>query len=155
MNIALFLPNWIGDAVMATPALRAIRRHFNGAHIVGVLRPYVADVVEGSDWLDEMIFADGKSWGQSIPAVAWQLRRRKIDLAILFTNSFRTAFISRLGGCKKRIGHALHGRSLLLTDAVSPLRDARGKLLPSPVIDAYNHLAVRAGCPTPGNRMEL
>jgi heptosyltransferase-2 len=155
MNIAVFLPNWVGDAVMATPALRAIRRHFDNAQIVGVLRPYVASVVEGRDWLDEMIFADGKSWPQRIPAVAWQLRRRKIDLAILFTNSFRTALISWLGGCKKRIGHALHGRSFLLTEKVSPLRDARGKLLPSPVIDAYNQLAIRAGCPAPGHRMEL
>ncbi len=155
MNVAVFIPNWIGDAVMATPALRAIRRHFHDAHIVGVLKPYVADVLQGSDWLDEMIFAGGKPWSQGVPAVAWQLRRRGIDLAILFTNSFRTALISWLGGCKRRIGHALHGRSFLLTDVVSPVRDAQGRLLPSPVLDAYNLLAERAGCPDPGHRMEL
>ncbi len=47
MNLAVFLPNWIGDAVMATPALRALRARFLGAHIVGVLKPYVAGVLEG------------------------------------------------------------------------------------------------------------
>ena len=52
MNIAVFLPNWVGDAVMATPALRALREHFAGAHLVGVLKPYVAGVLEGAPWLD-------------------------------------------------------------------------------------------------------
>ena len=47
MKIAVFLPNWIGDAVMATPALRAVRKHFRGAHVVGVMKPYVAGVLEG------------------------------------------------------------------------------------------------------------
>ena len=38
MNLALFLPNWVGDLVMATPTLRAVRRHFGpSARIVGIL----------------------------------------------------------------------------------------------------------------------
>src|SRR5437870_2287005 len=52
MKLALFLPNWVGDVVMVTPALRALREHFAGAHLVGVLKPYVAGVLEGSSWLD-------------------------------------------------------------------------------------------------------
>ena len=52
MNLAVFLPNWVGDAVMATPALRALRQHFRGARLVGVLKPYVAGVLEGGDWFD-------------------------------------------------------------------------------------------------------
>src|SRR5881227_557466 len=124
MNIAIFLPNWIGDAVMATPALRAMRQHFRDAHILGILKPYVAGILEGSEWLDELVFAGGGGRSQSALSVGWQLRRRKIDLALLFTNSFRTAFIARLGGCKRRVGYALHGRSVLLTDTLNPLRDA-------------------------------
>jgi heptosyltransferase-2 len=42
MNLAVFLPNWIGDAVMATPALRALRQHFHAARLIGVVKPYVA-----------------------------------------------------------------------------------------------------------------
>jgi heptosyltransferase-2 len=155
MNLAIFLPNWIGDAVMATPALRALRRHFHGAHIVGILKTYIAGILDGSDWLDEQLFAGGGPWSQSAPAVAWQLRRREIDLAVLFTNSLRTGFIAWLGRCRKRIGYALHGRSLLLTDALAPVRDAAGRLAPSSVLDAYNRLAEHAGCPAPGHRMEL
>ena len=51
MNIAVFLPNWIGDVVMATPALRAVRDQFPSAEIVGVMRPYVADVLAGTGTL--------------------------------------------------------------------------------------------------------
>jgi heptosyltransferase-2 len=140
---------------MATPALRALRTHFRDANLVGVLKPYVAGVLEGSDWLDEQILSHGDPRSQSLPAVAWQLRRRRIDLAILFPNSFRSALTAWLGGCRRRLGYALHGRSLLLSDALPPRRDARGRLVPSPVIDAYNRLAEHAGCPHPGYRMEL
>ena len=46
MNVAVFLPNWIGDAVMATPALRALRNRFAGDTLVAVVKPYVAGQVE-------------------------------------------------------------------------------------------------------------
>src|SRR5262249_43380402 len=54
-----------------------------------------------------------------------------------------------------RIGYARHGRSLLLTDALPSVRDVRGQLMPSPVLDAYNRLAEHAGCPPVARRMEL
>ena len=41
MNVAIFWPNWIGDAVMATPAVRALREHYQNARFVGVLKPEV------------------------------------------------------------------------------------------------------------------
>ena len=46
MNVALFLPNWLGDLVMATPALRAIRRRFaRPARLVGIVRPNLAELL--------------------------------------------------------------------------------------------------------------
>jgi heptosyltransferase-2 len=155
MNIAVFLPGWIGDAVMATPALRALRSHYRNARIVGVMKPYVAAVFEGGDWFDDSVLANGGPRSQGTLAVAWQLRRRHIDLAVLLPNSFRTALTARLGGCRRRIGYARYGRSLLLTDAVDPVRDELGRLKPSPILDAYNRLVERAGCPQPSRLMEL
>jgi heptosyltransferase-2 len=149
LNIAVFLPGWIGDAVMATPALRALRRRFPEARFVGVLKPYISGVLEGGDWFDEQIPSRGAL------GLGWRLRRERLDLAVLFSNSFRSALAAWLGGCRRRIGYARHGRSWLLTDAAPALRDRRGRLTPSPVLDAYNHLAERAGCPSPGRRMEL
>lgn len=156
MKIAVFLPNWIGDAVMATPAVRALRQHFPRAALIAVMKPYIAGVVEGAPWFDGQLFLDIKGpWSRRWPAVAARLRREAVDLAVLFTNSFRTALTSWLGGCRRRVGYARYGRSCLLTDRLSPIRSSDGRLLPSPVIDAYNRLAEQVGCPRPSYRQEL
>jgi heptosyltransferase-2 len=156
MTIAVFLPNWIGDVVMATPALRALRQHFDGATMLGVMRPYVADVLQEAPWLDQYLFLDGTGpWSQQWPAVAWQLRRRHAELAVIFPNSFRSALVARLGGCRRRAGYRRYGRGWLLNIALEPVRDVRGRLKPSPIIDAYNRLAEAVGCSWPGYRMEL
>lgn len=156
MNVALFLPNWIGDVVMATPAVRALRQHFGQARFVGVCRPYVAAVLDGSGWLDDVIVLDRVGrWGQRWPAVSWNLRRRRIDLAVLFPNSFRSALVAWLGGARRRIGFDRYLRGWLLSDRLQPKRDRAGRLVPCPIIDDYNRLAEAAGCSWPGHVMEL
>ncbi len=156
MNIAVFLPNWIGDAVMATPALRALRQHFPASRLVSILRPYVAGVLEGIPWLDQQLFLDTRGpWSRRLPAVVKRLRKERIDLAVLFPNSIRSALVAWLGGCRRRVGYTRFGRSCLLTDRLEPVRGTDGRLLPSPVIDAYNRLVTHVGCPPPSFRMEL
>jgi heptosyltransferase-2 len=149
-TIAVFVPNWVGDVVMATPALRAIRAHFTNSRIVALLRPYVAGVLEARSWFDARIFFDPRGTReQRWLSVVRRLRRERVELAILFPNSFRSAFVAWLACCHRRIGYARYGRSFLLTDTLIPLR------FPHPVIDAYNRLAERVGCSPPGHRMEL
>jgi heptosyltransferase-2 len=156
VKIALFLPGWIGDAVMATPAVRAVREHFAGAEVVGVLKPYIAGVFEGAPWLDRQVYLDSRGpWAHRWPAAALRLRRERFDLAVLFPNSFRSALVAWLAGCPRRVGFARHGRSPLLTDRLRPLRDARGRLVPAPLLDDYNRLAEAAGCPPPPRRLQL
>jgi heptosyltransferase-2 len=74
---------------------------------------------------------------------------------VLLPNTFRSALTAWLGGCRRRVGYARYGRSLLLTDALSPLRDELGRRKPSPVLDAYNCLMQHIGCPRPTRLMEL
>jgi heptosyltransferase-2 len=155
MKVAVFLPNWIGDAVMATPALRALRGHYAEARLIGVMKPYVADVFAGGDWFDDILLAHGGPWSQGVLSVAWQLRQRRIDVVVLLSNTFRSALTAWLGGCRRRIGYARYGRSLLLTDALPPIRDELGRRKPSPVLDAYNLLAERTGCSQPTRLLEL
>jgi heptosyltransferase-2 len=150
------LPGWVGDAVMATPALRALRQHFTGAELVGVLKPKIAGVLEGAPWLDHWLFLERRGpFRHRWPAVAWRLRQQHVDLAVLFPNSFRSALVAWLGGCRQRIGHVRYGRGPLLTSPLQPVRDHKEQLVPSPAIDAYNRLAETAGCPRPSYRMEL
>ena len=156
MNIAIFLPNWIGDVVMATPAIRALRQRFADARCIAVCRPYVAAVLEGSPWFDGHLFLDRRGpWGNSWLPLAWQLRRANIDLAVLFPNSFRSGLVAWLSACKRRIGFHRDGRGWMLTDRLESICDEHGKFKPTPVIDDYNRLAEAAGCPSPGHRMEL
>lgn len=155
MNVAIFLPNWVGDVVMATPAIAALRRHYPQARFIGVLRPYVRGAIDGSPWFDQLISAHGKGWAQSVAGVACRLRRARVDLAVLFTNSFRSAFTATLGGCRRTVGYARDRRSWMLTDPVAPLRDDTGRFLVAPVIDAYNTLAMHLGADDPGYQMQL
>src|SRR5438128_2688564 len=143
MRIAVFLPNWVGDVVMATPAIHALCTRYSDARLIAVGRPYVAGVLEGAPWFDDVVPFD-----QSIAGLfraARSLRRMKIDLAVLFPNTLRSAFAAWLGRCRRRIGYVRYGRRWLLTDRIEPMRDERGRLTPSPVLRAYNRLAECAG----------
>jgi len=153
MKIAVFLPNWIGDAVMATPALRAIRRQYPQAEIVAVLRPYVAEVLAGLDLVNRQLLHEPR--GDNPQSRGWrfvaELRREKFDVAVLLPNSLRSGWLAWLSGAKRRIGFGRGGRSWLLTDALVPI--SRNE--PNPVIDEYLRLAERLGCDQRSRRMEL
>jgi heptosyltransferase-2 len=148
--IALFLPNWVGDVVMATPAVRAVRGHFPSARLLAVCKPYVADTVAGSPWFDRVIPFEKPGL-----ATTAQLRRERPDAAVLFPNSLRPALVARLAGCRTVVGFARYGRDALLTRRLYPARDSRGRPKPNPAIDDYNRVVRLLGVPDPGHRMEL
>jgi heptosyltransferase-2 len=155
-RIALFLPNWVGDVAMATPAVRAVRERFPAAELVAVCKPYVADVLAGSPWFREVILFDKRGpREQRLWAAARKLRERRTDAAVLFPNSFRAALLARLGGCRQVVGFSRYGRRFLLSTRLYPKRNLWGQPVPSPVIDDYNRLAVALGTADPGYRMEL
>jgi heptosyltransferase-2 len=58
------LPNWVGDLAMATPALRTLRQHLPEARIVGIARPYLTSLLDGTQWLDEILPWEhhGRGW---------------------------------------------------------------------------------------------
>lgn len=153
MKIAIWLPNWIGDVVMATPALRAVRRQFPSAEIVGVLRPYVAGVLAGSPLLDRVVLHDpkGAAKGRENWKFLQSLRRERFDSAILLLNSFRSAAWAWASGTKQIIGYARNGRSLLLTDPIP----APSQATPHPVLDEMLQLVAQLGCRDISRRMEL
>jgi heptosyltransferase-2 len=147
MKIAVFWPNWIGDAVMATPAVRALHSQYSEAEWINVLRPYISGVLEGAPWQERQVFLDTKGpWRNRWPSVAAALRREQIHTAVLFPNSFRVAWVAWLANCRRRIGYRRYGRDVFLTDPLSVARDPSGKRTPSPVVLDYNRLAEVAGC---------
>lgn len=157
MKIGVFIPNWIGDAVMCTPTLRALRRNFGpSAKLVGILRPYVADCLVGTPWLDDMIFFDRRSDDPTMwsGAARRRMREQKFDATIHLTNSFRTALLAWMSGVKERVGYVRNGRGLLLTHKLyNPRRGFRR--LPMSTIDEYLSLAYAMGCELESPRLEL
>lgn len=157
MNIVIFLPNWIGDVAMATPALRALRRRFEGsAHFIGVMRPYVSEVLSGTHWLDETLLYQPRTDIAELGSrhLVRRLRSRRVDWAILLTNSLRTGVLAWLSGARRRVGFVRFGRGPLLTDRLYHRRDGR-RYVPSPVLDDYLRLAYHVGCPPESPRLEL
>ena len=108
--------NWVGDAVMTVPALRELRRLLPDAHITLAARTTAKDVLEGADFLDEILICDSSGHEFSSPfRQAREWRRRRFDLAVLLQNAFETALIAFMARVPLRIGYATQGRSLILS----------------------------------------
>jgi heptosyltransferase-2 len=129
------LPNWLGDTVMAVPALRALRGGLPGTRIV-LAGPW-AELLRGQD-LGDVSVPLGRSWPARLRAAA-ELRALRPAAALVLPNSFESAASAWYAGARRRVGFDADGRSWLLTEA-----------LPVPVprrhqVDEYAQLAAALG----------
>jgi heptosyltransferase-2 len=111
-RIVILAPNWLGDIAMALPAIRDLRRHFAHAHLTVAARSSVAKVFRAVHGVDDILTFTSKK-GQTT-----QLKEGKFDIAILFPNSFRSAWTVRRAGIPQRWGYRSDFRTPLLTKAV-------------------------------------
>jgi heptosyltransferase-2 len=111
--------NWLGDAVMSLPAIRAIREVFPHAHIALVARPWVADLYARERSIDRIIIYDAAKGLKAKRAFAARLRGEHFDAAILLQNAFDAALVAWLAGIPERIGYSRDGRGWLLTQAIA------------------------------------
>jgi heptosyltransferase-2 len=109
-------PNWLGDTVMAVPTLRALRQALPDAEL-WCLGPWVPTILEGEPGLTRRLDYP-RAWGAR-RALAGELRRAGVDLAVLLPNSFESAFHAWLAGARWRLGYAGDGRRALLTHALA------------------------------------
>ena len=108
-RLLVVCPSWVGDAVMATPALRRVRAGMPGAFIGGLVRPGIDELLAGSDVFDE-VHVERAAGVMGPKRAAAKVRPRRYDAALLLTNSFSTALITRLAGIPRRIGYARDSR---------------------------------------------
>ncbi len=157
MTIVVFCPNLVGDTVMATPAIRALRNSNPGARIVGVIKPQIAGTLDGTSWFDDLIRFDPKSRDSAFrtAAVRRRIRAERADLAVLFPNSFRSAFLAWSAGVSRRIGYVRGGRGILLTDRLTVLRETDGSRKPVPAVEYYLAIVRQLGCRIESVRPEL
>ncbi|MFO0832213.1 MAG: glycosyltransferase family 9 protein [Phycisphaerales bacterium] len=114
LRLLIVLPSWVGDAVMATPALRLIRDAYRGAFIGALCRPGINDLLAGSGLVDEF-HVERVSGVMGPKFVAAKVRPRRYDTCLLLTNSFSTALTVRIAGIPRRVGYDRDARGLLLS----------------------------------------
>ena len=121
MKILIRATNWVGDAVMALPALRAVREKFPDGEIGIVGRPYVLDIYREQGIADELIAYDAAKEHRGISGrekLAALLRTKRYDTALLLQNAFDAAWLAWRAKIRERIGYARDGRGFLLTKAI-------------------------------------
>lgn len=157
MNVAIILPNWVGDVIMAAPTIRALRElHPRPARLIGVAHPSILDVLGGNPWFDELIpyARDAENREHRFWPVAGKLRRERPDLAIILPNAPRHAALAWLSGARQRIGYDRRRRGFLLTTRLTPpMKD--GEYIPTSTLDYYLDLARAAGCTSTSRTMTL
>jgi heptosyltransferase-2 len=148
------MPNWIGDAVMATPALRAIRAAFPDAHMAIVANPMVAELFAFHPDCDQVIRFDKRS-GHGGAGGFWRfchaLRRERFALAILLQNAFEAAAMAMLAGIPRRAGYRTDGRGLLLSSGVTAVDKKHGLHH----VDYYLHMLHQLGIDSGDRRLRL
>jgi heptosyltransferase-2 len=139
-NILVVQPSWVGDAIMATPTLRAIRARYPDARITYLMKRYVKPLYSGMPWVDRLItYRTGKTKkkaGKNLFELAARIRSARFDMAILLPNSFQSALICKMSHIPRIIGYDRDGRGFLLTDKLVPAKD-KGKFVPTPLIKTY------------------
>ena len=110
--------NWLGDSILSTPAVRAIKRGRPDAHVTIAAPAKLASIWKLIPEVDEIISLPNKS----LFATVRLLRRQKFDVAILFPNSLRSALEVWLSGIPRRVGYRGHSRAWLLNQIVPPPR---------------------------------
>lgn len=124
MRILVRLPNWLGDAVMATPALANLTRRLDDPQLVLVGAPGVAAMFRG-DPTYLHVEPDTTKSHRLRPVALWRLARRlrrqygPFDLAIALPNSLSSAFLLRAAGAERRVGSRRGWKNVLLTDPVT------------------------------------
>lgn len=97
----------IGDVLLSTPVIKALRDAYPKSHIAFMVRPYARDIVEGNPFLDEVIVYDKdnaqKGFLSSLK-FAFNLRKKKFDLAVILHPTNRVHLITWLAGIRQRIG---------------------------------------------------
>ena len=130
-RLVILAPNWLGDAVMALPAIADVRRAQADATIAIAARASVAPLFSLVDGIDATV---------PVPAnLAGADALVGFDTALLLPNAFRSALVCWRAGVPERWGYRADGRGLLLTRAIDrPPRTVHQ-------VEYYRHLVAALG----------
>jgi len=143
--------NWIGDVVMISPAVKALRERFTGAEIAILARPWVLDALAANPYFDRLIPYESPGRHTGLIGkirLAAELRRQRFDMAVLFQKAFEAALLAKAAGIPVRVGHDTDRRGWLLTDRVPVTPESARRHH----VDFFLEVAEACGC-TPTTRV--
>ncbi len=144
-RLAILAPNWIGDAVMAEPSIRALHASYPALELIAFGRAAPLSAWRGHPAFRDLVTTDDRGW-RGPWSVGRQVASVKADAVLILRGSFRSALVARLSATSIRIGVDRDGRRPLLTHPIArPDRDGR----PRPTLDLYAALVGRLGVTVP------
>ncbi len=151
MKIVVRAPNWIGDAVLALPALEQFRQNSPGMELWVAAHGWVRDVFEGHPRVDGTIALPPLSGWNAFSTSVRLLKPHGFDAGLLLTNSFSSALLFTAAGIPERWGYSRDGRRLLLTRSLRP----ESKPPPNHQVFYYMHLISALGFGSSNPKLSL
>jgi len=117
MNIAVYSPNWVGDAALALPFISHLKNKNPDSKVILVCKDWVESVFHNNPNIDNVvsISANQTRGVMNTIQMGLLLRAKQIDYFYTLTDSFRSALIMWLSNSRYRIGYNTQNRSILLT----------------------------------------
>ena len=123
-KILLARTDRLGDVVLTTPAIKAVRKAYPDAYIAMIVRPYAYLVVKNNPYLDEVILYDKHGKHRSLIATirfAMDIRSKGFDRAVIFHPTYRMHIIAYIANIPRRIGYD-NKLKFLLTDRIKNVK---------------------------------
>lgn len=143
-RVLLIRTDRIGDVLLSTPAIKAVRDAYPDAYIAMMVSPYARDIINGNPYLDEIIIYDKngkhKSWWDSV-RFAFELRRKKFNLALALHPTNRVHLVIFMAGIPKRIGYD-YKLGFLLTDRIKHTKQLGEKHETEYALDLVRYLGI-------------
>ena len=153
-RIMIRAANWVGDAIMTTPVVRALRKNFPQSRIIVLAKPWVMPVYAHNPHVDEVMVYENRDrhkMGRGTLTLIRDIRERKFHLGVLMQNAFEAAFLAFMAGIPERLGYNTDYRSLLLNRCVR----MDPALQKGHLIDYYIAILTGAGLADDGRDLEL
>ena len=144
-KILVRTPNWLGDAVLALPALAALEKAFPRASVALLAHIRVAGLFGLEKRTEGVIPYEphGVHRGvRGISKLVGELKKGRYDLAVVFPNSFSSAWMAFLTKARQRVGYVSEGRGRLLTIRVRLRKDYRQRHLSEGYLDLIRAMGV-------------
>lgn len=124
-NILVIRTDRIGDIILTTPVFQEIRRIYPGAKITVLVSSLTKDLIQGNPFVDEVLVDERSGRHKGIGgffSLAFDLRSRKFDLAIVYHTKKRTNALGFIAGIPVRVGYKNNKYGFLLTHPVEDIR---------------------------------